>query len=155
MWLMVACAGEERPADELPGHNDCLDAGEEMDEATCLAVVEDDGRVPTESTLAYGVPEAQPDDTRLTDVDYTWLTSEVQRCTCACCHTASWGGPGVHRWDLDFQPVWIDSASNWVLGVFGGWTSEPDQTLPSSDTGRVRAILEREVARRADGPRAE
>jgi hypothetical protein len=120
-----------------------------MSDEVCLAVVEEDGRMPTTSYLSSGAPMPAEDDPRLTDPDYLWLETEIERCTCVCCHTASFGGPGVHRWDMDFEPVWIDSASGWTLGVLVGDTEEYDQTRPSSDLERFRAVIDRERERRA------
>lgn len=157
LLLLLACAtpGEDTaPAAhlDLPGHNDCLPEGEEMSEETCLAVVEAEGKYPTVSENKAGI-DAPSDDPRLEDPELAWLTAEVKRCACACCHTARWGGAGVYFWDLDFEPVWIDSASLWSLSVFGGYTEEYEQTLPTDEIERVRAYLEREADRREAGGR--
>ncbi|MEQ1570142.1 MAG: hypothetical protein ABMA64_31200 [Myxococcota bacterium] len=155
MWFAVAaCTQQPSSVDsgtdlpDLPGHNDCLPEGEVMPDDTCLDVVEVDGRMPTVSYLSSDAPPAAPDDPRLTDPDYVWLTDQIRRCTCSCCHQRTIGGPGVHRWDLDFEPVWIDSANDWVLQVFVGETEEYLQTFPTDDPERVRAVVEREWARR-------
>lgn len=154
-WSWLACTDPPPPVDTadsahaaLPGHNDCLPEGEAMSLETCRAVVEADGRVPTTSYLSSGAPAPTDDDPRLSDPDYVWLTDSARRCTCSCCHSTLAGGPGVHRWDIDFAPVWIDSANDWVLTVFVGDTDEYPQTLPSEDPDRVRAVIEREFARR-------
>lgn len=141
--------GTEGP--DLPGHNDCLPQGERMTDETCLAVVEEDGRMPTTSYNVSGM-DPLPDDPRLQDEDYLWLQSEIERCTCRCCHTAGLGGPGVHRWDLAFQPVWIDSAASWSLLVLRGDTDEYEQTLPSDDPERLWQTVERELQRRKQEP---
>jgi hypothetical protein len=151
---LVACASDPpdsgAPAEGIyiPGHNECLAEGEEMSEATCLAVVEDFGHYPTvsEEKTGYAAPL---DDPRALDPEYLWLTAQIKRCTCNCCHHTSYGGPGAYFWDLDFLPVWTDSASRWSLSVLGGWTEEPDQTLPTEDLERVRAYIEGEYDRRA------
>ncbi|MCB9679045.1 MAG: hypothetical protein H6737_28345 [Alphaproteobacteria bacterium] len=154
-WVLLA-ACEPRAAEdtdvhavELPGHNECLPAGEAMSDAVCEAVVEHDGRLPTTSANASGTPP-DADDPRLTDPEYQWLAGEVERCTCVCCHSGALGGPGVHRWDFDYEPVWIDSANDWVLQVFMGNTDEYDQTLPTDDPARLQAVVERELARRSE-----
>lgn len=154
--LVAACADSAdappTPAQEtiaLPGHNDCLPEGEEMSEETCRAVVEADGRLPTVSSNSSGTPP-DPEDPRLSDPEYEWLTAEVRRCTCVCCHSTVIGGPGSHRWDIEYQPVWIDSASDWALQVFAGYTDEYPQTLPTEDLDRLRAVVDGEIARRRE-----
>jgi len=153
VWILLACSvlpvdsGGSEAVLDLPGHNECLPEGEEMTAEVCLAVVEEAGRYPTVSEDKSGL-DAEPDDPRADDPELAWLTGEVNRCACRCCHTASWGGAGVYFWDLDFRPVWTDSASLWSLGVFAGLTEETEQTLPTADIARVRAYLERERARR-------
>ncbi len=150
--LLVACSQAEETAvpahPDLPGHNDCLPEGEAMDDDTCRAVLEEDGRLPTTPHRAAGT-EAIESDPRLTDPEYAWMTAEVKRCTCVCCHTEHLGGPGSHRWDIEFEPVWIDSMNDWSIAVFTGQTDDYAQTLPTSDMPRLRAVLEAEVARRA------
>lgn len=131
----------------IPEHNECLPAGEEMPAESCVALVEEDGRYPGVSENKSGLAP-DPEDPRLQDEGYLWLESEIRRCACVCCHTSSYGGPGTYFWDMDHGPVWIDSASWWSLSVLGGWTEEPDQTLPSDDLERVRAIIEAELERR-------
>lgn len=136
-------------APELPEHNECLPEGEQMTEEVCLRVVDEDGRLPTQSY--YKADVARPDpDLRLTDADYLWLTDQVKRCTCSCCHTASYGGPGVYHWDLEFEPMWIDSASDWALQIFAGDVYSESQVLPVEDQDRMRAVIQRELERRAN-----
>jgi hypothetical protein len=153
MWIFLACAGadldsgDRGPGIRIPGHNECLPEGEEMTAEVCLAVVEDQGRSPTASENKSG-DEPGESAPRLDDPELQWLTSEVNRCACRCCHTASWGGAGVYFWDLEYSPVWTDSASLWSLGVFAGWTEEDDQTLPTADIERVRAYVQSEWDRR-------
>jgi hypothetical protein len=153
MWWLVACAPPEDadPVDtgpDLPGHSECLAEGEEMPLDTCEAVVEEDGRLPTVSFRASNAPPIPGDDPRLTDPDYVWLTAETKRCACVCCHSTVVGGPGTFQWDIDFAPVWIDSANDWVLSVFVGDTGDELRTLPTSDPDRLHAVIEREWARR-------
>lgn len=150
MWFLLACAPsgvDTGPEIELPGHNECLPEGETMSDEACLAVVEDAGRYPTVSENKVGV-EATSDDPRLDDEDFQWITATAKRCTCSCCHTSHWGGAGVYFWDLDFSPVWVDSASLWSLSVFGGFTEEDFQTLPADDMERLQGWLEDEADRR-------
>lgn len=152
--FLVACAQPSADADSgaaepvyIPEHSECLPAGEEMPADSCVALVEEDGRYPGVSENKSGTA-ADPDDPRLSDPDYLWLASEIRRCACVCCHTSRYDGPGTYFWDMDHAPVWIDSASRWSLSVLGGWSEEPDQTLPSDDLERVRAVIEAEIARR-------
>jgi hypothetical protein len=149
MWLLIGCSTgmEEDNMVVLPGHNDCLPEGEEMSEEICRAVVAADPRQPTVSENK-APEEAGPNDQRLQDPEFLWVTSEVNRCTCRCCHTKSWGGPGVYFWDLEFEPVWVDSASNWSLSVFAGKTGEVEQTLPTEDIERLEAWVDGELDRR-------
>lgn len=153
MWLFLACAesdvdsGEGEAPLELPGHSECLPAGQEMTAEVCLAIVEEAGRYPTVSEDKSDLPPVE-DDPRVDDPELAWLTSEVNRCACRCCHTASWGGAGVYFWDLEFKPVWTDSASLWSLSVFAGLTDDAPQTLPTEDIERVRAYVVRERERR-------
>lgn len=157
LLLALACAPSPEPVDtgappvDIPGHNECLPLGEEMTEDVCLAVVEDFGHYPTTSENKSG-DEPRPDDPRAEDPELAWITSEVKRCACSCCHTARWGGAGVYFWDLDWAPVWTDSASLWSLSVFGGYTEDYDQTLPTAEIERVRAWLELEAERRRAAP---
>jgi hypothetical protein len=118
-----------------------------MSAETCIAVVEDADRFPTVSEDKAGSPSAT-DAARAADPELAWLTAEVKRCTCACCHTTRWGGAGVYFWDLDFGPVWTDSASLWSLSVFAGFTEEYEQTLPTEERARVQAWVEAEAERR-------
>ena len=131
----------------LPAHNDCLPHGETYSEEVCLAVVEADGRYPGVSENKSGT---DPDwsDPRLSDPDIQWLTDQTLRCACACCHIEAYQGPGVYFWALDYDPVWLDSASAWSLTVFAGWTEEYEQTLPSDDPERLQAIIQAELDRR-------
>lgn len=150
LWMVIACQHSPDSATDaiaIPGHNDCLPEGEEMTEDTCLAVVEDFGHYPTQSENKSGmVPQTH--DPRVNDPEYLWLTEQVNRCACRCCHTEHWGGAGVYFWDLDYKPVWTDSASVWSLSVFGGWTDEYLQTLPVENMERVRAYISAEAERR-------
>jgi hypothetical protein len=154
--LLLACApdpGEPSAdhavaadtAEPLPGHNECR--AEALSTETCLAVVEADGRYPTTAEdRSYTDPVA--DDPRATDPELAWLRDDLRRCACACCHMGSVGGPGAYFWDLEWEPVWIDSASTWTIGVLLGETGEGNQTLPLGDRARASAILEAERERR-------
>ncbi|MBA2322330.1 MAG: hypothetical protein H0V89_14390 [Deltaproteobacteria bacterium] len=152
LLALLACATDPLPeaADDtgldLPTHSECLPAGEAMDEATCRAVVAHDGRQPTTSLFKAGVEPPIPESRD--DADLAWLTAEAQRCTCSCCHTAGWGGPGVHAWDLAFDGVWLDSASDWSLRVFSGMELSEDQRLPTDDPDRLLSLVGRELERR-------
>ena len=147
--LALGCVAEpdSSPAPVLPGHNDCLAEGESFSAEVCSGVVAEQGRVATVSENKSG--DAQDaTDARQFDPELAWVTGEVTRCACACCHTQRYGGAGVYAWDLDWNPVWSDSASGWSLSVFAGYTSEPDQTLPTADLARLRAWVDAEIDRR-------
>jgi hypothetical protein len=153
--MALACAPADDPAPAgldtappLPGHNECLDQGQAMDADTCVAVVAADGRLPGQSYYHAGAAPPPDPDPRLRDPDYLWLRAQIDRCTCACCHTSSYGGPGAYSWDLDFRPNWIDSATDWSLGVLAGINPSENQLLPSEDPERVLAIVNQEIARR-------
>lgn len=130
----------------LPGHNDCRADGKPMEEAVCRAVIVEDDRQPTISENKAG--EHPSPRSVAEDPEFIWMTAEIRQCTCACCHTKSWGGPGVYFWDLEFAPVWTDSASLWSLSVLAGETEEDFQTLPTDDLERLRRWVESERERR-------
>jgi len=133
----------------IPTHNECRSDGSPMPEASCLALVEEDGRLPG-SSMNKSNTDPDPDDPRLTDPDYIWLADTLNACACVCCHKDSYGGPGTYFWDMDHSPVWIDSASNWTLSVLKGASNEPDQTVPTEDLDRVVELVARERARREE-----
>lgn len=150
-WTLACAPTDEDSAAaplHIPGHNECLDEGEVYTAETCLALVEDDGRQPTVSEDKAGFSEAGV--VRVDDPELAWVTSEVKRCACSCCHTREYGGPGVYFYDLDWTPVWTDSASSWTLGVFAGFTEEEAQTLPTSDLARLQAWVDGEKDRRRE-----
>lgn len=155
--VAIACAAPEPdpilpPVDtapELPGNTECLPPGEAMSDAVCDAVVANDPRQPN---VAYDHSNAPPPvpDWRADDPDFLWLTAEMERCACVCCHRARYDGPGVHRYDLDFGPVWIDSASDWSLRVLAGWEDvDAQRMLPTDDPERLYRIIQAELDRRA------
>lgn len=146
--ILGGCGPDPVEAPRLPEHSECLAVGDQMEPDVCLAVVEVDDRMPTESWYKAGPADPPDPDPRLTDGEYAWLRSELERCTCSCCHTAAYGGPGVFQWDLDFQPMWIDSASGWSLDVLTGAVDSEDQFLPTDDPERLEALIEREKDRR-------
>ncbi|MFT4622938.1 MAG: hypothetical protein ACI8PZ_001594 [Myxococcota bacterium] len=131
----------------LPGHDDCLPQGQAVDDATCLAVIAEDGRKPGESFDRSWASHDDPDP-RVDDPDLAWLEDEIRRCTCACCHQSTLGAPGSYFWDLDFGPVWIDSASDWSLNVLAGNYYSENQFFPAETAAEVRAVIEAELARR-------
>ncbi len=55
---------------------------------------------------------------------------------------------GACFWNLDHEPVWIDSASDGSLRVLAGLIDSDDQALPVEERARVGAIVEAEIARR-------
>ena len=132
---------------DLPHHDECLPVGEEMTDATCLAVVAHDGRYPGQSFDKSGV-DPGPDDPRVGSDDLAWITAEIRRCTCSCCHQSTLGGPGSYFWDLDYDGVWLDSASDWSLRVLAGIQESENQRLPTDDPERLQRIVEDEISRR-------
>jgi hypothetical protein len=152
--LAAACSSEPTPPGavdsgiSLPTHDACLPGGERIDDATCLAVVADDGRMPTTSSFQAWADPPVP-DVRGDDPEVAWLTAEAERCTCSCCHTTGLGGPGVHRWDLAYDGMWLDSASDWTLEVFAGLQESENQALPTDDPARLTRAIQAELDRRA------
>jgi len=140
-------ADTAHPTTSLPTHDECLPPGERMSDETCLAVIEHDGRLPGQSFDKSGV-EVVGDDPRVGSDDLLWLTAEIERCTCSCCHQSELGGPGAYFWDLDYDGVWLDSASRWSLQVLAGIHDSENQVLPSDDLPRVQQIVLDEIARR-------
>ena len=138
---------EESAALHIPEHSQCFDAP--IADAVCYDVIALHDQQPTQSYNQSGIPSAN-DDERRSDVEYVWLSSEMERCVCSCCHNSRLEGSGTFFWDISFEPVWIDSANSWSLSVLAGETDEADQTLPVSDMERLRALIERERQRRAD-----
>ena len=145
----VCCQKEDIPRIEedidLPGHSECF--AQPLERDVCQAVVDADPRQPTTSENHSGMDSVE-NDPRLIDPDYIWLTEQINQCTCVCCHTESLSGPGVYFWNIEYEPVWIDSASNWSLLVLSGQTNEEKQTLPSDDPERIFAIIKKELERR-------
>lgn len=154
MLLWLACADAPVAVDtspvhpDLPEHSSCP-GSEVLTDEVCLAVVAEDGRYPTTSVNRSFNPEVE-DDPRLDDPDYIWLGEQIQDCTCVCCHRTQYGGPGVYLWDLDYEPVWIDSMSSWSMRTFVGETGEDAQTLPVDDVERFLAVIEAERQYRRD-----
>ena len=153
LLLLLACSPTD-PVDtsvhgtlDLPEHSECLPPGEVMDAETCAAVVEHDGRLPTEPSHKTDAPP-DPADPRIDDADLNQLLADTRRCTCACCHDSTLGGPGAYFWDVTWQPVWIDSANDWSLGVFAGIYESENQSLPHEDPDWVRAVIQAELDRR-------
>lgn len=144
-------SGYTTPATTVPGlpaHDDCLPVGRRMDDATCLAVIAHDDRFPGESFDKSGVPVSD-EDPRIDDPEIAWLTSEIERCTCSCCHQSTLGGPGAFFWDLDYAgAVWLDSASAWSLNVLVGIHDSENQMLPTDDIERARRVVAQELERR-------
>jgi hypothetical protein len=143
--LFLSCQESLDEITHLPEHSECQ--VDPMPDTICQEVVEEDPRQPTTSINQSDMPPI-PDDPRLTDEDYMWLTDQIKKCTCVCCHSTNLQGPGTYFWDIDFDPIWIDSANSWSLIVLAGKTEEPDQTLPSEDPERVVEIIDREISRR-------
>lgn len=114
-----------------------------------------------------GQPSVQvidPDPERLTDPDLGWASAQVASCSCSCCHNDA--GVSAYVWSHDFaNEVWTDSMNTDRLRalaeypVHTGNILSPDENhgfhrdqtgLPTTDPDRLRAFLEREIARRGD-----
>ncbi|MCB9540404.1 MAG: proteinase inhibitor [Myxococcales bacterium] len=107
-------------------------------------------------------------DPRLDDADYmgelAWVKQQAEASACACCHTASDTPMGAAVWDTEAGPLWIDTVSDEALAMLGGYTDSAafgflpagenngfDRSttgLPTTDVERLRAFVERELARR-------
>jgi hypothetical protein len=119
----------------------------------------------------YGMPTPpndDPDDPRLDDAAYRaeleWVRAQAEASACACCHTGSATPDGAALWDTEAGPLWIDTVSDEALAMLGGFTDSaafgffaPEDNngfdrsttgLPTTDAPRLRAFVERELARR-------
>lgn len=101
------------------------------------------------------------DPARLADPDLSWSRAQLAACTCSCCHGV--GGVADHRWAWNFEPVWTDSADGEALnhlleptpdaserpnGVENNGFTLLDTAMPTTDPARMRAFIDRELARR-------
>ena len=147
--IAVSCTVEtddEKPLPHgLPEHTECFD--EKLEDDVCLELIAEHDQQPTNSFNQSDIAPME-DDPRLTDPDYMWLTEEIQKCACACCHNSTLQGSGSFFWDISFSPVWIDSANSWSLTVLAGETEEPDQTIPVEDVERLLSVINQERERR-------
>ena len=140
----VACE-EPLPTHSIPGHSECFD--EPISAQACRDLVEEDGRLPT--TPRHSSPVAAPvDDDRVTDPDLLQLRADIDTCACTCCHTSDYGGPGLHKWDVTWEPVWVDSASSWSLQVLSGLVPSEDRQLPHDNPEWVKLVIQTELDRR-------
>jgi hypothetical protein len=115
-------------------------------------------------------PAAEPkaDDPRLQDPSFVdelaWVTEQVEACGCVCCHDGKNNGGQAGQWDIRRGPIWTDTLSDTGLALFTGLADSSvlgaypsadnfgfDRTrtgLPTTDTPRLLAFLERELERR-------
>jgi len=115
-------------------------------------------------------PAAEPraDDPRLNDADFmrelAWVTEQVAACGCVCCHDSTANAGQAGQWDIRRGPIWLDTLSDSGLALFVGLADSSvlgaypradnfgfDRTatgLPTDDTPRMKAFLERELTRR-------
>jgi len=115
-------------------------------------------------------PAAEPraDDPRLNDADFmrelSWVTTQVEACGCVCCHDSNGNAGQAGQWDIRRGPIWLDTLSDSGLALFVGLADSSvlgayppadnfgfDRTatgLPTTDTPRMKAFLEGELARR-------
>lgn len=119
---------------------------------------------PNPGIASQGSRQVKEDEARLSDPDLAWSAGEVQACACLCCHSAKLGGPGAFAWDIDFSPVWTDSATDRALAINAGIIDSSifgdidpklnngfirtKMGLPTTDPDRMRAFLRRELERR-------
>lgn len=109
-----------------------------------------------------------PDDARLSDADWQaeldWVTSQVESCSCTCCHAGSNAPDGASGWDIEQGPIWIDLVDDDGLAMLAGWVDSTafgafdpadnngfDRSttgLPTSDVARMQRFLVGELARR-------
>jgi len=108
------------------------------------------------------------DDPRLNDPAFMkeleWATEQVAACGCTCCHDSRVGDGKVGQWDINRGPIWLDTLSDPGLALFVGLADssalgaypaaenfgfDRDLTgIPTTDTARMKAFLEAELARR-------
>jgi hypothetical protein len=118
-----------------------------LSDSICNCVVASDERPFGESGDLSETPSVSPDE-RVGDSALAHWNDEIRRTRCGCCHNTSFRGPGTAYWDLAFEPVWVDSASDVRLRVMSGEGDKPGQTVPFPDPAPFRAFVEQEIARR-------
>ncbi len=114
------------------------------------------------------IPTLSENDPRLTDSTYetesNWVKSQIEACSCVCCHADSLTPSGVGQWDTEFGPLWADTFSDSGMAMMAGWVGSDgfgaypaaenngfDREItgaPSTDVPRMIAFFEGELARR-------
>ncbi|MEM6991369.1 MAG: hypothetical protein AAF721_12745 [Myxococcota bacterium] len=123
----------------------------------------------------YPAPAAEPPevpDERLNDPEYAaelaWVTEQVEASACVCCHSTATAPNGPSNWYLEAPGNWIDSFydsglamnAGWVDSTaFGAYPAEENNGfhrdasgLPTTDSARMIAFFEAELARRGLTP---
>jgi hypothetical protein len=148
-------AAEDLPKDAAP-NGTCAPEGEPFtDHFACAGVA---GPCPTTGESGAKRAVAASDEQRA-DPDLEWSKAQLVSCSCSCCHGE--GGLGAHEWTWDFEGSWTDSATTARLrqmaGEPGSEGIDPTSNngfsrevidLPTTDSGRMRAFLERTIERR-------
>ncbi len=165
----VGCGGEEvgctpdgNAAEDLPKdappNGTCAPEGEVFtDHYGCAEVA---GPCPSNGSPGAKRAVAASDEQE-GDPDLAWSRAQLQSCSCMCCHGE--GGLGAHEWVWDLEGSWTDSATTRRLRKLAG---EPGSTgipaesnngfgrdvidLPTTDPERMRAFIERTIARRGE-----
>jgi hypothetical protein len=112
--------------------------------------------------------EPSADDPRLLDPTFMdelgWVTEQVEASGCTCCHDARQNDGLTAQWDIRHGPIWLDTLSDSGLSLFIGLADSSslgaypaadnagfDRSstgLPTTDTARMQAFLQRELERR-------
>jgi hypothetical protein len=135
----------------------CVEVGMRfLDVFSCDSVFGPSPKQPPVSTS-----QVTHDPAVLDDPEYAWVVSQLEACSCTCCHAED--GVGSYKWSHDFAPAWTDAAPSEVLdalGFSGGLnTVDPDDNfgfsrsnsaLPTTDASRLQAFIDRELVRRGD-----
>lgn len=117
-----------------------------------------------------GPPAHAPtaNDPRLKDPRFmgelAWAKSQVAATGCSCCHDSKVAPRGASQWDISAEPIWLDTISDSGLALFAGLADSSvlgaypagdnhgfDRSatgLPTTDTNRLRALVQAELARR-------
>jgi hypothetical protein len=116
--------------------------------------------------------EPSSDDPRLLDRAFMdelgWVTEQVEASGCTCCHDARQNDGLTGQWDIRHGPIWLDTLSDSGLSLFAGLADSSslgaypaadnagfDRSrtgLPTTDTARMQAFLQRELERRGITP---
>jgi len=137
----------------------CVAEGELFRDTYDCAVVEGPGPG-SEAGPRSKVTDADP--ARLQDPDAEWARAQVNACSCICCHSE--GGRGAAWWAADFEPFWVDAATDSALQSLSGTEKEGGKGAwlnpatnhgftrefgpPSTDPERMGAFYRRQLGYR-------